>query len=55
MTFASEDLIMDYLVNESQVAIPALAACIVEPALSLVDTYYVGKAAATGRILIDLI
>jgi hypothetical protein len=31
-----------------QVAVPALAACIVEPALSLVDTYYVGKVAATG-------
>lgn len=26
-----------------KVAIPALAACIVEPALSLVDTYFVGK------------
>ena len=29
-------------------ALPALAACIVEPALSLVDTYYVGKAVTTG-------
>lgn len=43
---------MDDLINELQVAIPALAACIVEPALSLVDTYYVGKAAATGKLLL---
>lgn len=36
-----------YFIN-FKVAVPALAACIVEPALSLVDTYYVGKVAATG-------